>query len=206
NLVAETLDLDLLGFQLARDTDLREIGALYYLLASSDRLGETLDNAVRYASILNEAVEIRREANPFAIELEYTGIERYTDRHQAEFLLTCGLRMIRIFTGRHLVPTLVGFVHPHEGDVSEMERYFGCSLEFGTTRDRMSFDTQEAEVPMVTADPYLNRIMIQYFEDILARKESRRISLRTRVENAITRRLPHGSVTIASVASDLGMS
>lgn len=206
NLVAETLGRNLLGFQLARDIDLRGIGPLYYLFASCEKLGDFVDNLVRLAPILNEGVQIRREANAFSIGFEYSSIERHPDRHQAEFLMTCVLRMSRLFTNRELIPTHVEFLHHHEGDLSEMERYFGCSLEFGALKDRIEFDPQEAGLPLVTADPFLNRFLMQYFEERLAEGEEQKVPLRTLVENAITPRLPHGTASIANVAKDLGMS
>ena len=39
-LIADALQDDLLGFHLAHDVDLREIGLLYYVLNSSDLLGD----------------------------------------------------------------------------------------------------------------------------------------------------------------------
>ena len=47
-LFADALQDDLLGFHLARDADPREIGLLYYVLNSSDRLGDALRRAERY--------------------------------------------------------------------------------------------------------------------------------------------------------------
>jgi hypothetical protein len=45
NLVAGSVGDDLLGFHLAQDFDLREIGMLYYVMASSDTLGDALQEA-----------------------------------------------------------------------------------------------------------------------------------------------------------------
>src|SRR5882672_12842277 len=55
-LVADALHDDFLGFHLARDYDLREIGLLHYVLNSSDLLGDALRRAERYSSIVSEAV------------------------------------------------------------------------------------------------------------------------------------------------------
>jgi Arabinose-binding domain of AraC transcription regulator, N-term len=41
-LIADALQDDLLGFRLARDCDLREIGLLYHVLNSSELLGDAL--------------------------------------------------------------------------------------------------------------------------------------------------------------------
>jgi Arabinose-binding domain of AraC transcription regulator, N-term len=45
-LAAEVLRDPLLGFRLARDGDLRQMGLLYYAAAASQTLGEALDRAV----------------------------------------------------------------------------------------------------------------------------------------------------------------
>jgi Arabinose-binding domain of AraC transcription regulator, N-term len=58
-LAAGALQDDLLGFHLARDYDLREIGLLYYVLASSEILNEALHKVVRYSGIANEGVSLK---------------------------------------------------------------------------------------------------------------------------------------------------
>ena len=52
---ATALKDDCLGFTLARDFDLREIGLLYYVMASSRTLGEALKRLARYSKVTNEA-------------------------------------------------------------------------------------------------------------------------------------------------------
>ena len=50
-LAAQELQDEFLGFHLARSFDLREIGLLYYVMASSERLADALRNAERYCTI-----------------------------------------------------------------------------------------------------------------------------------------------------------
>jgi hypothetical protein len=47
---------DCIGFTLARDFDPREIGLLYYVMASSQTLGDALKRVARYSRITNEAL------------------------------------------------------------------------------------------------------------------------------------------------------
>ena len=61
-LAADALRDDLLGFHLARDYDLREIGLLYYVLASSEVLNDALHKAARYSGITNEGVSLKFRA------------------------------------------------------------------------------------------------------------------------------------------------
>ena len=63
DLAADALQDDLLGFHLARDYDLREIGLLYYVLASSDVMNDALQKAARYGRITNEGVSLKFRAN-----------------------------------------------------------------------------------------------------------------------------------------------
>jgi len=55
-LAAQALNDPWLGFRLARDGDLRQMGLLYYAAASSETLGEALGRAQRYSSIANAGV------------------------------------------------------------------------------------------------------------------------------------------------------
>jgi len=58
-LAAEEVQDEWLGFHLARSFDLREIGLVYYVMASSDQLADALRNAERYSQINNEGVRLR---------------------------------------------------------------------------------------------------------------------------------------------------
>jgi hypothetical protein len=80
---ATALKDDCIGFTLARDFDPREIGLLYYVMASSQTLGDALKRAARYSRITNEALVVGcREGNRLIISLSYSGVPRHSARHQ----------------------------------------------------------------------------------------------------------------------------
>ena len=109
----------MLGFHLARDFDLREMGLLYYVLASSDMLGDALRRAERYGSIGNEAVAIKCvECKEIAIIFNYVGVARHSDRQQIEGFMTALIRTCRQLTRRDLQPVCDRFVHGRDA-VSE---------------------------------------------------------------------------------------
>src|SRR5262252_9516210 len=104
-LVADALGDDLLGFHLARSFDLREIGLLYYVMASSERLDDALGDAARYSGINNEGVRLRFAENDAAmIALDYVNVDRSSDRHQAEFWLVMLVRICRHVTDGRFAP------------------------------------------------------------------------------------------------------
>lgn len=207
DLAAQALGDELLGFHMALDGDLRELGAFYYVMASAPTLGEALAREERYSALVNEGVRTRfTRTDKLVVDVEYVGLERRLGRHEMEFWLACTVRKSRLFTSRELVPAYVGFMHGRETDTSEIERYLGCAPEFRAAHDRVCFDGAAADLPQVSADPYLQGVVVRYLDAVTAGFERRPDRLRVRVENAIMARLPHGTARIAAVAQDLGMS
>src|SRR5262245_12539312 len=198
---------DRLGFTLARDFDPREIGLLYYVMASSQTLGDGLKRVARYSQITNEAVVVRyQEGNRLIISLSYSGVPRHSDRHQIEFCMFGVLRVCRMLTGQKLVPQHFSIAHHRSGGTSEMARFVGTNVEFGADRDEFALNAEAREFPLIHADPYLNKLLLKNCEAALTDRSGDVSQLRTRVENEISSLLPHGKVLVEDVARSLGMS
>jgi AraC-like DNA-binding protein len=207
NQAAIALKDDCLGFTMARDFDPRELGLLYYVMASSQTLGDALKRVARYSHITNEAVVVRyREQNGLIIDLSYSGVPRHLDRHQIEFCMFAVLRLCRVLTGRNLVPQRFWIAHHRSGTNSETARYVGTAMKFGASTDEFALNSSACELPLVHADPYLNNLLLKYCEEALVNRRGNVSQLRTRVENAISSLLPHGRVVVDDVARSLGMS
>ena len=206
NQAALALDDPFLGFHLCERVDLRRIGLLYYALASSTAVMDALRRTERYSTIVNEGTPQRLIVNgDVGLVGQYRGFSRHLDRHQTEFNATAMLRMMRELTGVHLTPTHVRFVHIR-GQAEPLGQFFGCEIEFGATADELIFPGSAASLPVVMADPYLNRLLLAYCEEAIAHSVAPRESFRCRVENALVPLLPHGMATAAHVADRLGVS
>jgi AraC-like DNA-binding protein len=198
---------DCLGFTLARDHDPREIGLLYYVMASSQTLGDGLKRVARYSRITNEALVVGyREGNRLVVSLSYSGVPRHSDRHQMEFCMFGLLRICRMLTGQNIVPQYFSIAHHRAGGTSEMARFVGTKVEFGADKDEFALNLDARELPLIHADTYLNDLLLKYCEAALADRKGEVSQLRTRVENAISSLLPHGRVLVEDVARKLGMS
>ena len=207
NLAADALQNDLLGFHLARDYDLREIGLLYYVLSSSDVMNDALQKAARYSRITNEGFSLKFRANKdLAISLEYIGVERRSDYHQIEFWLVSLVRLCRQLTNRRLIPSRIRVVHHRKETPAEFRSQFGCDIEFGAAVDELVFPGAIAAMPIVSADSHLNRLLMKYCEEALAYRAPARTGLRASLENAMAPLLPHGKANAVEVARLLGMS
>src|SRR5262245_21504614 len=107
----------------------RALGLLYYVMASSQTLGDALKRVARYSRTTNEALVVRyREGNSLMINLSYSGVPRHSDMHQIEFCMFAVLRICRVLTGRNLVPQHFSIAHHRSGDTAEMARFVGTKM------------------------------------------------------------------------------
>jgi AraC-like DNA-binding protein len=208
NLVANALGDEFLGFHLAQLPDLRELGLLFYVAASSETLGDALRRAARYSSIVNEGLSIKCiEGEEFRVECEYVGVARHSDRHQIEFLMTALIRLCRQLTGLRLMPIRTRIAHRRtKAGGSELAAYFGANITFGARADELTFIGSIKDMPVASADPYLNELLVTNCEQALSRRRKNRGAFRTAVENAIVPLLPHGKLRASEIAARLGLS
>jgi AraC-like DNA-binding protein len=206
-LAATALQDDFLGFHLARDFDLREIGLLYYVLASSERLGDSLQRAERYSTITNEGISLRlRDGKDVAVTFSYVGVERHSDRHQIEYWVTALVRTCRQLTNRHLLPSHAKLIHYRKEGTSELNSFLGCDIVFGADVDEVVFPGYVKDMPVISGDPYLNKLLVKYCEEALSHRGASRGTLRLDLENAMAPLLPHGKSQAGEIARRLGMS
>ena len=205
-LAAEALGDELFGFHLARDFDLREIGLVYYVMASSERLTDALDNAARYSGIVNEGVRLRRDETGAAIRLDYVGADRSHDRHHAEFWIVTLVRLCRKVTDGRLVPRHVKVRHRRTGSSADLRSFFGTDVAFGCDADEIGLSAAVAALPTVGRDTYLNRLLRQYADDALPKPATTRAAMRAEIERVLPELLPHGRAGIADVARRLNTS
>jgi AraC-like DNA-binding protein/transcriptional regulator with XRE-family HTH domain len=204
---AEALNDDLLGFSLAEEFDLRDLGLLYYVMASSDTLGDALKRAARYSRITNEAIVLQyQEAREPRLRLVHSGIPRHADLQQIEFCIVAMVRASRVLSGRRFFPKRVSISHVRSRGIAKFAGSLGKDLEFGSVADEIDFPAGSAEWTLVGAEARLNKILLKTCEESLSSRKSNTGRFRTAVENAISSLLPHGQAKASVVAKKLGMS
>jgi AraC-like DNA-binding protein len=207
-LASEELQDGLLGFHLARNFDLRQIGLVYYVIASSERLADALLNGKRYCTMMNEGVRlnVKLEDRAAAIAFDYVDVDRQSDRHQIEFWLVTLVRICRQVTNTRLAPRHLRIKHRRDETPAEMRSFFGCDVEFGAASDEIIFPAPVASLPIVGSDNYLNDLLLRYAEEALADRPQARASLRSAVERVLPHLLPHANASASNVAQKLGIS
>src|SRR3974377_1308548 len=207
NLVAKELPDPFLGIHLAEGIELREMGLPYYVIASSETLGDALRRLARYSGITNEGVRITcHEGKDITVRFEYVGVSRLSDHHQIECFVAILLRLCRLLTGRSLSPTGVKLAHRRTELPAEIKKLFGCKVSFGSDAAELLNPRRADTIASVNADPYLNSLLVRYCEEALSNRRVHSGAWRLRVENAIAPLLPHGQEKIGEIAERLGVS
>ena len=206
-LVADAVNDNILGFRLASAYDPREIGLLYYVAASADTLWEALLRVERYSTLANDGIVLTiKKGNLLRVRFQYAGVPRHSDTHQIEFWMASLVRICRRLTGRDLKPVHMRIIHPRADDRREIAKLIDGDIETGADADEVELPVEIGDFPITTADPYLNRLCVQFCEETLARRETKGSPLKVKVENAIAAILPHRKIRIDIIAAKLGMS
>ena len=198
DLAARGLQDEHLGFHVHRAAELRRFGLLYYVAASSHTLGEALRRLARCISMVNVGVSVKYiEGND--IVTNYVGVARHLDRHQIEGWITLLIRLRRGLTSSPVDPRHVRVIHRRVDNFSELAAFFGYNIEFGATVDEVAFAASIVHIPVVSADPWPNKLLIANFEEALS-------PFRSTVENAIVWLLAHANARASEIASRCGLS
>jgi AraC-like DNA-binding protein len=207
NILADALKDDYLGFHLALHCDLREAGMLYYIFASSQTFGEGLELTSRYTSIANEGMaQTSLAAGRVGVSYRYVGISRHQDRHQVEFWMTALVRACRHLTGLHIVANRIRLTHFREQGRGEFSEFFGRNIQFGAPADDIAFAASAGGLPIVSADPYLNNLLISSCEEATSHRPRVSGTFRLNVENILVPLLPHGKAQAGEIARRMGVS
>jgi len=183
------------------------MGLPYYVIASSETLGDALRRLARYSGITNEGVRITcDEGKDITIKFEYVGVSRLSDHHQIECFVAILLRLCRLLTGRSLSPTGVKLAHRRTELPAEIKKVFGCKVSFGSDADEVVYPRLADTIASVNADPYLNSLLVRYCEEALSNRRVHSGGWRLKVENAIVPLLPHGQAKMEEIAKGLGVS
>jgi AraC-like DNA-binding protein len=206
-LAAEELGDELFGFHLARNFDLRELGLVYYVMASSERLADALRNAERYSRIVNEGVRLRCHLSEGAtIRLEYVDADRRLDRHHIEFWLVTLVRIFRQVTDSRLALRRLKVRHKRPQPPAELKSFFGTDIDFGSNVDEIVLSAPVAALPVVRRDTHLNSLLRRYAEEALASRAAQRASTRSEAERILAETLPIGKANLSEVGRRLGTS
>jgi AraC-like DNA-binding protein len=187
--------------------DTRDIGILFYLTGSSPTVSKALDNLARYSKTTNQAliVEILRRKDEVILAIRH--VQEFDEPHRQffELLALWFVRTLHKETNRDFAPLRVTFTHARNSDLREVHRLLRCPVDFAQAVDSWVLPRHVLDLPMVSGNSRLLRILTTHADDLLAQRHS--VSgLQGMVANQLVSLLPSGEARAAAVARRLGMS
>ena len=206
-LAAAQADDSLLGLHVAAEMDIRAVGILFYLTGSSRTVSEALENLARYSQTTNEALvgEISRQKDEVILAVRH--LQEFDEPHRQffELLALWFIRTLQQETNRDFTPSRVTFTHGRNADLREVHRLLRCPVDFAQGQDSWVLPQRVMDLPIVSGDSQLLKILTAHADDQLA--ERRSVSgLQSIVVNQLVSLLPRGESGGAVVARQLGMS
>jgi len=206
-LAASEVNDSILGLHVAAEMDLRDIGLLFYLSASSATVSEALDHLAQYAATMNEEIrlEILRRKHETILTFQHA-LESEDPRRQHSELITLAFnRVLRTLTNRDFAPSRITFSHARNSGLKELHCILRCVVEFAQPTDSWVLPQRVMTLPIVSEDIRLLEILKAHGDHLLSKRPSS-AGLRSLVEARLGSLLPSGKVQIAPVAKQLGMS
>jgi AraC-like DNA-binding protein len=205
---AEAMGDSAFGLHLAEEANPREAGLPFYIASAANNLGEALELFARYGRIVNEAMRIKLVRAPEGVvaEITFGDHSRHSAKQVTEFAIAIILKGVREVAGRNIRPMHVSFARGRNSDLREFERFFGCPVEFGASRDQLAFSHETLALPLVTEDRHLLETLRPICDAAAKERGTATGTLRAAVENEAQKLLPHGKAKRHRVAKSLGLS
>jgi len=206
---ARLADDDLFGLDAGLAYDLRESGLAGYAAIAASTVRAAMQSAVRFGAMRdNSAVYALDEAGLAAtFRIESLSAHMRASRHATEFKAGLVLAACHRWIGPGFRPVEMHFAHQRAASLRAVERRFNCPVRFGTEATEMLLGTEQLDLPVRGADPYLHALISGHAEAALTAcaDQQRRGDVRSRVERVVVEALPRGVPTLAGVAGKLGI-
>ena len=203
---AEALQDRSLGLHIAEDYELRRLGLFFYLMASSETVGEALSCFERYVCIQDSRLDAscRQSDVALTVALRSLDIGAAPNRHLSEFLMLSLYRLVTSFTPA--TPLGVSFIHVRPDLADDTESSFAAPVNFGASENRIAFAADIAHARLPSFDPYLHDSLVRQFEHAAEAVHTEPKFLWSEVKKAMAPRLSSRTATMADIGRDLGMS
>ena len=126
-------------------------------------------------------------------------------RHFFELLALWFVRTLHKETNRDFTLLRVTFTHARNADLREVHRLLRCPVDFAQGVDSWVLPRRVMDLPILSGDSQLLKILTAHAEDLLAERYSV-TGLQSMVANQLASLLPSGESRAAAVARQLGMS
>jgi AraC-like DNA-binding protein len=184
----------------------RTIHVVGFAARSGATLGDALDHAVRFASLINEGTEMathKERGEVMFVIGPKPGLPAWP-RAYSEMAIAAWLSLSRTYTGVAIQPVGIAFQHPKPASVGEYERLFDCPVRFNAPTNRLALRPQTLELPNRANDSEMAAYFVDRAQALLANVAG--TPLVQRVREAVADLLGREQPTLERVARRIATS
>ncbi len=179
---------------------------LDYLVASSQTLGDGVQQFARFFGLIAEAVSltIERRADGYALCLLMANGAPVTPVY-ADYIFAALVSRLRMRIRPTVQVQRLELRHAAPPDDASYREVFGVPVRFGAPADRLSFSHEEWQAPTATPDVALARLLEEHARILAGRAPRATAGIVAEVERAMTAR-PADSGSATAIARSLNVS
>jgi AraC-like DNA-binding protein len=195
------------GLHAGSKAELGSYDILDYLFATSSTLGEACLAMERYHRLLAEIwrVELVVEGTTARFRLRVPRDYVEPLAHAWDYFFAGALRRMRSAVPTPISPRMVHLMRARPADPDEYVRVFGCPVEFSHPVGEFVFDAAHLELPLVSSNRALHRLVRRHAEQLLSRLPAEG-DLLEQSRSVLAELLPDGPPGVALLARRLGVS
>ena len=176
-----------------------------YLFLSSANFSEGLNRFLRYQRLLSDAVMVYTTVHNDNCLLVLEGSDhKNVLTHFIDAVLLGALRFFKYVTQNVFQPTCVYLAHAGDEFCDEYHRIFDCPVVFQSCQNAIEFPCKVMDNPSRHAEPELMKAHEMIASEQIERLKKRDVIIE--IERVVGELLESGEVSLATVASRLGMT
>ncbi len=180
-------------------------GVLGYLINNASSLEAALAMFMRFQRLMTDGIRWRLEVAKTAKILVDADPDYQRLGHPIVGLVGVWLQLGRMLTGTEWMPLSVRFRHAPLGDPAEVERFFGCRVQFRSSQNSLEMACSTLSLPLVVGNAALQPSLRQLAQSRLAEIDGHS-SLAGRLQALMFESVPRGVTTQPPLARTLGLS
>lgn len=194
-----------LGFHIGQTMETNYLGALGYVLASSDSIQDAMERLMRFHRLVHDVNEMRLSVRSGHFVIEWTDTRGRFGRHFDEMGIAAFVRCYRDLHGDQAVIPRIDFINPQPPNIGPYLAYFGEGVRFDQPTTGVHIPIEYLSLPFKTSDPVLKELLEQQVSQSLSDLAEDR-AIDRRIKRIIARTVCSGLPSLDQVAEALRLS
>jgi len=192
------------GLLLAETRSLANLGMLALVIREEPTLRAAMQSCARYMRLHNAGAQLKVD-DAGSVVLLHVGVNVQHHgvwRQSIEQMTGVIVRLLGVLSGHSFRPVGISFMHEEPAQLDVHRRVLGTAIRFSQEHNAIACRGRDLEMPILAADPTLNREVKRWMDTQLAKLRDEPAQQARQIVRML---LPSGLCSVDRVAQHLGM-